>query len=401
MNLGLKAKQIFLTGASGFIGARLAECLTKAYGAEVHALVRRFGTVGTARLARLAGVRMFYGDIRDAEAVRKAAQACSHFIHCATGTSGSRREQREATVGGTRNVLEAAVELGAERLVYFSSAAVHSLAPPGGIIREDDPLDGRFPYAQMKILAESLVSQYHHSHRLPVVILRPTCVWGPFSPNWTIAAVELIRKEIAFLPLEGGGTANAVHIDNLVDAVFLALTKHEAAGQTFLINDDEPRTWGELYGGYARFLEVPLGFFSDPSNTWEMLRVSFHNAGILLQNAVTGEIGMGIRALRELYNHVPVMKVIVSVLPEVLRKHIREYAADREKLLEASGLPTRSAPGFLPYNFISRPTRELYGSHCRYSNEKAKQILGWAPRVSFEEAMALTFQWLAYAGYKD
>jgi len=401
MSLGIKAKQIFLTGASGFIGARLAECLTGAYGAEVHALVRRFGTVGTARLARLAGVRMFYGDIRDAEAVRKAAQGCSHFIHCATGTSGSRREQEEATVGGTRNVLQAAVQLGAERMVHFSSAAVHSPAPSGAMIREDDRLNGSFSYAQMKMLAESLVSQYHHSHRLPVVILRPTCVWGPFSPNWTIAAVELIRKGIAFLPLEGGGTANSVHIDNLVDAVFLALTKHEAVGEAFLINDDEPRTWGELYGGYARFLEVPLGFVSDSSNAWEMLWVSFHNAGIILRNAVTGETRIGIPALRELYDHVPVMKVLISVLPEEVRRHIKEYAADREKILEASSLPTPSAPGFLPYNFVSRPTRELYGSQSQYSNEKAKRILGWRPRVSFEEAMAPTCQWLAYAGYKD
>ncbi len=401
MDLGIKGKKIFLTGASGFIGARLAECFTSALGVEVHVFIRRIGTVGTARLARLHGLKMFHGDIRDVESIKKAADGCSYFIHCATDTSGSRRQQREVTVGGTRNMLEAAVQLGAERMLYFSSAAVHGPVRSGGVIREEDSLNGRSRYTQMKILAESLVCQYHHCHRLPVVILRPTCVWGPFSPNWTIAAVELIRKEVAFLPLEGTGAANAVYIDNLVDAACLALTRTEPIGQVFLINDDDPKTWGELYGGYARFLGADLPFISDSSRAQDLVLVSFHNAARILRKTIAGNKKNGMEIARELFDHVPAVKVLVSMLPEPLKQRLRMCAADRERTLEVSRPPKDPASVFLPYPYISRHIRELYGSKSRYSNEKVKHVLGWTPRVSFQEALDRTCQWLQYAGYKD
>jgi nucleoside-diphosphate-sugar epimerase len=400
MRLGLKGKKIFLTGASGFIGARLAECLIMAYGAEVHALVRRVGTVGAARLARLPKIKMFQGDVRDLDSVKKAAAGCSHFVHCVTGTPGSYWHRKKEEVVGTRNILEIAAHQGAERMVYFSSAAVHDPARSGDVIREESPLNGKFP-TSMKIPSEVLVSEYRHRYSLPTVVLRPTCVWGPFSPTWTTLAVELIRKGIPFLPLEGGGTAKAVDIDNLVDAVYLALTKRESVGHAFLINDDEPKTWGELYGGYAHFLGIPLPFISESGKARDLLWVSLYNARRILQNTIVGTKRRGMRTVRELYDHVPAVKVLVSMLPGPLKQRLRMYATDRERTLEVSSPPKDPAPDFLPYPYISRHIRELYGSKSSYSNEKAKRVLGWSPRVSFQEALDRTCQWFHYAGYKE
>lgn len=396
MNRGIKGKKIFLTGASGFIGARLAECLSTAYGAEIHALVRRLGTVGAARLARLPGLRMFQGDVRDLEAVRKAARGCSHFIHCVTGTGGSHWQRKKEAVVGTRNILDLAVNQGAERVVYFSSAAVHDPARSGEVIREESPMNGKFP-ASMKISAESLVSAYHNRRGLPTVILRPTCVWGPFSPTWTILAVELIQKGTPFLPLEGSGTANAVYIDNLVDAVYLALTKAESVGQGFLINDDEPKTWRELYGGYAQFLHIPLPCVSDSPGLQHLLWVSFYNAARILRNAIAGKKPKSVGTVRDVYDHIPVVKVLVSILPETLKQQLRTYAATGARDL-MPGSPQDPPRDLLQYGFISRHVRELYGSKSRYSSEKAKRILGWRPRVLFQEALDRTCQWLHYAG---
>lgn len=371
-----------------------------AYGAEVHALVRRLGTVGTARLARLPRLKMFRGDIRDVESIRKAARGCSHFIHCATGTPGGYWKRRKESLRGTRNVLEVAAHGGAERVVYFSSAAVHDPARSGQVIHEDGLLNGRFP-TSVKIPAETLVSQYHRRLGLPIVILRPTCVWGPFSPTWTAAAAELIRKGIPLLPLEGKGTANAVYIDNLVDAVYLVLTRAEAVGQTFLINDDEPKTWGELYGGYARFLRVTLPFLSDSSYVRDLLRVSVSNMVHILRTIMEGKKGTGVYLLREIYDHVPVVKLLVSILPEQVTYRLRMYAALRKRAKERSSRLEESNRGFLPYSFVSSHIRELYGSKSRYSAEKAKRILGWSPRVSFPEALERTCEWIQYAGYND
>ena len=252
----------------------------------------------------------------------------------------------------------------------------------------------------MKMKAESLVREYQEEHRVPCVTLRPTCIWGPFSPNWTVSAVELIQREVPFLPMEGKGDANTVYIDNLVDAVYLALTQDGVVGQTFLINDDNPKTWGELYGGYARSLGVSLRFAEETSGSWELLKVSTYNAGLILRSLLLGKSRPGIRTLREIYNHVPLTKVVVSIFPDRGRNLLKTYAADREKVQEASGPPVKSNSDFLTYNYIARPTQELYGSPSRYSSEKAKRLLGWHPRIPFDEAMSRTCQWLGYAGYR-
>jgi nucleoside-diphosphate-sugar epimerase len=398
MTRGLTAKRILVTGASGFIGARITECLTRAYGVTVHALAHRLGTVGAARIARLANVRMCYGDIRDAQAVREAAAGCEAVVHCATGTFGSARDQEAATVDGTRHVLEAAQRGGAQRVVYFSSASVHGPAR-SGTIAETDPFAAGFPYARMKIEAEQIVAAYGTRYGLAAVILRPTCVWGPFSPNWTVGAVELIRQGAAFLPLGGRGTANAVYVDHVVDAVALALRVPQAAGEAFLINDDAPATWGELYGGYARHLGAALRFAEDADGAAELWRVSLHNAGLVLRRALRGDTRFGIRTLREFYTHVPLAQYGVWLLPEPVKRSLKRYAADRELALEAVAAPSRAGAGFLSCNVLPKPTRLLYGSTGRYANEKAKRLLGWTPRLPFEQAMALTCEWLSYAGY--
>lgn len=387
--------QIFLTGATGFIGARLAECLTHACGAKIHTLIRRFDTVGMARLARLSGVQMLYGDIRDSAAVMKAAEGCSHIIHCATG-------DEETTVEGTRNVLEAAVRLEAARVVYFSSASVHDPARSGKVIREGSSLNGRPVYARVKVLAEAVVSEYHQRYHVPTVVLRPTCVWGPFSSTWTVAPVELIRKGIPFLPLQGKGMANTVYIDNLVDAVYLALTRSEPVGQTFLINDDAPQTWGELYEGYAKFLGVQLAL--QHPGIKEMLRVSLHNARLISRKVLAGKSTLGIRTLREVYDYVPASKLLMAALPQEIRARLKGYALDRQKALQDPGVSSvsKNAPlPFLPFSFISSDLLEAYGTSGRYSNEKARRVLGWSPRAPFKEALETTCQWLEYAGFRN
>ncbi len=400
MSPGLQGKRIFLTGATGFIGSRLAQCLTSAYGAQVQALVRRIGTAGSARLARLAGVRMVYGDILDPEAVNRAAEGCSVFVHCAIGTSGNPRQRKKVTIEGTRTVLDTACRQHVERFLYLSSASVHDPARSAEVIREECPVNGR-DLARQKVLAERLVRDYQQRHGLPVVIVRPTCVWGPFSPVWTVSAVQLIRQEIPFLPMEGRGVANLVYIDNLVDAVVLALMKAEALGQTFLINDDEPGTWGQLYGAYAQSLNVSLSFHKEPKWIGKVIKVSLHNSALIFLNILRGKTALGLRTFRELHDHVPVVKLLVSHLPVSVQDRLKGYDithAQASKHASVASRPEDSRSLFHPFALLPRPKRELYEAKSRYSSEKAKRLLGWEPRVTFAQASSLTTQWLKYPG---
>ncbi len=398
MSRGLKDKRVFVAGASGFIGNRLCECLTRAYGVEVHALVRRVGTVGVARLARLPRVRLFAGDIRDADLVRKASDGCAHIIHAALATTGSRREQQAETIAGIRNVLEAAAHYRVESVVYFSTASVHNPARSTEVINEESPLNGAFP-ASIKVRAETLVAEWRRRSGVPVTVLRPTCVWGPFSPVWTVSAVELIQKGVPLLPPEGTGTANLVYVDNLVDAAILALVRREAANQAFLINDDEPRAWPDLYGAYADLVGRPLEFVTDSREIRQIVRVSLRNAGVILRKVVASESKVDLRTLRQIYDHVPIVKLLLSRLPAPVQERLRMHVGEREaagEALTATGLGTS---GLLPYGVMARSARELYCARARYANLKAKQVLEWRPRVAFDRALELTCQWLRYAGY--
>lgn len=394
---GIAGKKVLLTGAAGFVGCRLAECLTRAYGAEVHALVRRVGTPGAARLARLGGVRIFPGDVRQADRVREAARGCGYVIHSVTGSPGGYRAQRAEELSGTANVLEAAVREGAQRFVYFSSAAVHDPWRSSPEIREQSPLNGH-ALAWRKILGEAVVADYAQRAGLATVVLRPTCVWGSFSPTWTAAAAEFIARAVPLLPGTGTGMANLVYVDNLVDAVYLALIRPQAVGETFLINDDEPVSWNDLYGGYARCVGVPLAFTEGRGGAWEMLSVSLYNTGIIVQRLLSGRSAPGMVALRQLYDHVPVVRLAVSAMGDSFQQRLRDFAARREPASGSVSPPDPRGTRLRPYTRMSRSMRELYSARGRYSSEKARTVLGWRPRVPFRLALDVTCRWLAHAG---
>ena len=74
---------------------------------------------------------------------------------------------------------------------------------------------------------------------------------------------------------------------------------------------------------------------------------------------------------------------------------VAPWARDR---FATGGVPKSPSMGnspFIPYVYLPGPTRELYAVAGRYSNEKAKTLLGWKPRVSFKTALAGTCEWLA------
>ena len=109
-----------ITGATGFIGSRLAMGLA-GQGESVSAFCRR--NSDTAPLAHK-NIRIVYGDVRDAAAVKRALQGCDRVFHMAGYARNWARDAlvfRETNVGGLRNVLEAARQSPARKIVFTSS----------------------------------------------------------------------------------------------------------------------------------------------------------------------------------------------------------------------------------------------------------------------------------------
>jgi nucleoside-diphosphate-sugar epimerase len=250
--VGIGKRRVLVTGGSGFVGSRLAERLAIEEGSHVRVLVRDWRK---AIWVSRSPIELIQGDITDSHALLNAMQGCDIVFHCAAAF-GSLEECTRTNVEGTRHVLECAERAGVQRLVYISTVAVHGPIPRDGADERDPFRPTGDPYADTKIAAEELIRDFVQQRPLAVSIVRAAPVWGPRAGSFTLWPIHEMKAGRWFLVDGGRGTCNAVYIDNLVDAILLAAVNPAAAGEAFLITDDQPCSWSEFFGHYARMLGI-------------------------------------------------------------------------------------------------------------------------------------------------
>jgi dihydroflavonol-4-reductase len=168
-------KPVLVTGASGFLGWHVARVLLER-GYSVRALVRAGSRVEELDVERVAG------DLRDAASLERAVAGCGLVFHVAADYRLWARDPGElyrSNVDGTRNLLQAARNAGAERIVYTSTVGCIGI-PHGGIGNEDTPVtlqDMAGDYKRSKFLAEQVALEFARGG-LPVVIVNPTAPIG-------------------------------------------------------------------------------------------------------------------------------------------------------------------------------------------------------------------------------
>lgn len=183
----LAGKRVLVTGADGFIGSHLTEHLV-GLGADVRAFVyynsfNSWGWLDQVDPALRDGLDVFAGDIRDPNGVRTAMQGCDVVMHLAALIAipysyHSPDTYVETNVRGTLNVVQAARDLGVERVVHTSTSEVYGTARfvP---ITEEHPLQGQSPYSASKIGADQIAQSFHLSFDTPVATIRPFNTYGP------------------------------------------------------------------------------------------------------------------------------------------------------------------------------------------------------------------------------
>lgn len=194
-----------VTGGAGFIGSATVAALT-ARGD----VVRVLDDLSTGRAERLPpGVELIVGSIEDPTTTRAACAGVDRVIHLAARVSvpGSWADPvafLRTNAEGFLNVLAAAADAGARRVVYASSCAVYG-SLPGLPKREDAPLAPESPYAASKAADESLASAFSRGAGLPTVGLRYFNVFGPGQdPSGPYGAVipKFVEAALAGRPLE-------------------------------------------------------------------------------------------------------------------------------------------------------------------------------------------------------
>ncbi len=248
--------RILVTGGTGFTGKALVRRLLD-LGHEVVALDYKEG-LRTAEL-REQGAEVVLGSVTDEEVVRRAMDGAEVVHHLAAAF----REMNvpdshywRVNVGGTRNVLEAALAQGVRKVIYCSTCGVHGNIdhPPGG---EDAPIQPADYYQRSKYEAEPLVREFNQKG-LPAVILRPAAIYGPGDPERFLMIFRRVAR--GSFPMLGDGRTwyHPLYIDNLVDAFVLAMRDGVGDGEAYLIADDQYLEIEDLVRRVGRALGVDV-----------------------------------------------------------------------------------------------------------------------------------------------
>jgi UDP-glucose 4-epimerase len=192
--------KILVTGGAGFIGAHLVAALASS--SDEIVVIDNFKRSSRESLARWVSpgrVRLLEGDIRRFDAMAAAVRGCETVFHLAAqsnvmGAVDDPEYSITTNVLGTFNVLRAAAEAGAKRVVFTSSREVYGEASALPV-HEGEPLLAKNPYGASKVAGEAYCRTFANTHRMPVEVVRFANVYGTGDsgrviPLWLTAAQE-------------------------------------------------------------------------------------------------------------------------------------------------------------------------------------------------------------------
>jgi len=221
-------KKVLVTGAGGFIGSHLTEHLWE-LGAKVKAFVRYnsrndWGLLELLPKQKLNEIEVIMGDLRDSGAIRHAGKNIEIIFHLGALIAIPYsyihpREAIETNILGTLNILDAARENGAEKVIHTSTSEVYGTAQYTPI-DEKHPLQGQSPYSASKIGADMIAESFYRSFEIPVSIIRPFNTFGPRQSARavipTIISQALTKDQIFLGSLHP--TRDYTYIDDIIDA---------------------------------------------------------------------------------------------------------------------------------------------------------------------------------------
>lgn len=319
------ATRVLVTGATGFLGKRLAKRLVEE-GYAVRALARKSSNVD---MLRSLGVEIVLGDLGDTSSIAGAVKGVDVVVHAAAGTSGTAQDSETATVQGTRNVLEACRTSRVKKLVYISSCNVYEVAgyAESQVVVEEAQLE-RYPqrrghYTAAKLQAEALVTEAMLRDAYPIVVLRPGTLYGPGAEVYTRMMGVSFARSIFVVFGDGEGELPLVHVDNTVDAIVECMSDNAADNQVFNVVDPD---------------------------------------------LVTKKIYME-RVIKPLYPKAAVIYCPMSILLTLTWLH--------EKLLAMLGMQ----PILTVYRLLSSQKR------VRYGTSRIENATGWRSRISFNQGV--------------
>ena len=358
------ASRIAVLGASGFVGSRLVELFHLTGWATVRPVVRNVASL--ARLARF-DLDWCIADACDQAAMTKVFTGCDSVVNLIAADPA-------VIVANATASYQAAQAAGVKRMVFMSSASVHGQAPAAGS-DESSPLHTNhvFPYNNAKVHAERALVDLRKSGSAELTILRPGIVFGPRS-RWVSHIANQLLTGSAYLINDGRGICNSIYVDNLIEAIRLALTVPAADREVFIVGDRERVTWLEFY------LQLAGGLDLDLSRVTRLEPPQFKHG------------------LAEKLNGVRAGKPVQALLP-LVPSTLKEAVKGAIKAVTAPPIPALWALRNNPNPHVTEEFAVLHQCSVQLPWKKAESILGYQPTISFAEGMKRSVGWLAFAGF--
>jgi nucleoside-diphosphate-sugar epimerase len=305
------------------------------------------------------------GNMLDIESLKYGLGDSKVVFHCVYGNTNDPVMNARINEEGLLNLGELALRNGVERLIHLSTVSVYGPDAPD-IVTEETPLCfSGDEYGDSKIRTEA-ICQDLRKRGLPVVIIRPTFVFGPFSPIWTIGAMKRVLAGGWENTADITGLCNPVYIDDLVSGLFLCIENDNACGETFILSGPEPVPWNDFFNAYKDI------------------------AGLKHSNLPVESTGHKTRG--GLFG--PFLRSNVRLL----RKFIEPQMIDAYEWLKVSRPALARKLSALLGGGVQESEKKRFNQKSVYSISKARSHLGYAPQ-SFGEGMEKTAAWLIYYEY--
>jgi 2-alkyl-3-oxoalkanoate reductase len=261
-DLAKEGAKIFVTGASGLVGLHLIKSLNARHVlavAGVRATTQADHLREQIELSQ-GRMQMVTADLADPAVLAAGMRGCDAVVHTAAtiAANGQGSELRAVNVQGTQNTLQAAIAAGVRHFVHISSLAVITGEDDKYRVTEDEPLRFcREPYANSKIEAEQIVMNEAARGRIQVTALRPGFIYGPHERAWMPRVIDALRKGRALIIGDGSKETNVIYVENVCQAIGLAMLNPVAFGQVYNLTDGERVTKKQLFDAISDGLDIP------------------------------------------------------------------------------------------------------------------------------------------------